>query len=321
VTDGLLAPLRLVLGEEELLVSRAVAEVVAAARAAEPDADVRELPVSQLEPAALAELLSPSLFGGRRVVVVRDAQSAGKDLAAALLAYAADPADEVSLVVTHTGGGRAKALADGLGKAGAVVVPCVRVGKHRDRLAFVKDEVGRAGGRISEAAAERLLDAVGNDLRELASVCAQLASDTGGTIDVDAIRRYHSGRAEVTGFTVADAVMVGDVAAGIEALRWAVAIGVDPVLMADALADGVRSVAKVAAAGRGNAYQLSNRLGMPPWKVERAQRQARGWSPAGITVAMRIAAETNAAVKGGAGDRVYAVEKAVLDIALARSLR
>ena len=85
----------------------------------------------------------------------------------------------------------------------------------------------------------------------------------------------------MSGFTVADAAMVGDVPAALEALRWALHVGVDPVPIADALADGVRTVARVASAGRGNAYQLASSLGMPAWKIERAQRQARGWTPGG----------------------------------------
>src|SRR5262249_2919076 len=44
-------------------------------------------------------------------------------------------------------------------------------------------------------------------------------------------------------------------------------------------------------------------LGMPAWKVERAQRQARGWTPDALVDAMRVAADCNAAVKGGSEDR------------------
>ena len=112
--------------------------------------------------------------------------------------------------------------------------------------------------------------------------------------------------------------MVGDVPAALEALRWALHVGVDPVPIADALADGVRTVARVAAAGRGNAYQLASSLGMPAWKIERAQRQARGWTPEGLVDAMQVAAECNAAVKGGSDDRGYALERAVFAVSAAR---
>jgi DNA polymerase-3 subunit delta len=318
--DAALTTLRLLLGEEELLVSRAVAEVVGAARAADPDADIRDVPAAGLPPGEVAELLSPSLFGGRRVLVVRDAHQAGKDLVAALSGYAADAVEDVTLVVAHSGGGAkaAKSLVEVMKNAGAEVVSCARVTKYRDKVAFVRREVQRNGGRCSEDAAQLMLDNVGSDLRELASVCAQLTSDTGGNVDVAAVRRYHSGRADVSGFTVADAVMVGDSPAALEALRWAMNIGVDPVPVADALADGVRTVAKVAAAGSGNPYRLASQLGMPPWKVERAQRQAKGWSGPGLSRAMQIAAETNAQVKGGAEDRVHALERAVLTMVDAR---
>jgi DNA polymerase-3 subunit delta len=315
------APLQLVLGDEEFLVARAISEIVATTKALEPEADIRQLEASQLTVGELAELFSPSLFGERRVVVLRGGQDASKDVASALLAYAAEPADEVVLVVTHLGAAKGKALADGLRAAGATVIPCAKVTKYRDRLAFVRSEISRHGARCSDETGELILEAVGHDLRELASVCGQLAADTGGTINAEAVTRYHRGRAEATGFTVADAAMVGDTAGALEALRWALAVGVDPVPIADALADGVRSVARVAGAGKGSAYQLASTLGMPPWKVERAQRQSRGWTPDGLASAMRAAATVNGEVKGGADDRIYALERAVLAIAEARGRR
>jgi DNA polymerase-3 subunit delta len=112
--------------------------------------------------------------------------------------------------------------------------------------------------------------------------------------------------------------MVGDVPGALEALRWALHVGVDPVPIADALADGVRTVARVASAGRGSAYQLAGTLGMPAWKIERAQRQSRGWNAEALVDAMQAAAACNAAVKGGAEDRGYALELAVTAVAAAR---
>ena len=75
----------LVIGDEELLATRAVAEVTAAVRALDDEADVRDLQAGALVPGELAELLSPSLFGGRRVLVLRSGQDAKKDLVSALI--------------------------------------------------------------------------------------------------------------------------------------------------------------------------------------------------------------------------------------------
>jgi DNA polymerase-3 subunit delta len=250
---------------------------------------------------------------------VRSGQDAKKDTVAALLNYARDPDSDAVLVVAHAGGAKGKALADGLRQAGAKVISASKITRHRDRMEFVRAEFRRLGGRCGEDAAEALSAAVGNDLRELVAACSQLIADTDGRIDAETVARYYRGRAEVSGFTVADAAMVGDVGGALEALRWALHTGVDPVPIADAIADGVRTVARVASAGRGSAYQLAGGLGMPPWKVERAQRQARGWTADALVDAMRAAAQCNAAVKGGAEDRGYALEKAVFAVAAARA--
>lgn len=313
------APLLLVQGDEELLAARAIASAVDAAKAADPGADVREYEASALSAGEVAEMLSPSLFGGRRVLVVRSGQDARKDLVTALLAYAKNPDPDVTLIVAHLGGAKGKAFADGLRAAGATVVPAAKLKGERERIAFVRDEFRRHGGRCDEVSASALLAAVGNDLREIAAACSQLLADTDGKITEAVVARYYKGRAEVSGFTVADAAMVGDLPGALEALRWALHVGVDPVPIADAIADGVRTVARVASAGRGNPYQMAGSLGMPAWKIQKAQERSRGWTPEGLVEAMRAAADCNAAVKGGAEDRGYALEQAVFAVAAARN--
>ncbi|WP_092557694.1 DNA polymerase III subunit delta [Actinoplanes derwentensis] len=310
--------LLLVQGDEELLAARAVAEAVEAARAAEPGADVRDYEAGSLVPGEVAEMLSPSLFGGRRVLTIRNGQDVRKDLSTVLLAYAKNPDPDVTLIVTHVGGAKGKAFADGLRAAGATVVPVMKFKKDTERTAFVRNEFRRHGARCDESAAAALLQAVGNDLREIAAACSQLLADTDGKITEAVVARYYKGRAEVTGFAVADAAMVGDLPGALEALRWALHVGVDPVPIADALADGIRTVARVASAGRGNPYQLASSLGMPAWKIEKAQARSRGWTPEGLVDAMRAAADCNAAVKGGAEDRGYALEQTVFAITAAR---
>ena len=316
-------PLLLVLGDEELLVERAVRTALDTARKADSSADLTRVRVTDLTPPELAELLSPSLFAEGRVVVLEGAQEIGKEIADAVLAYAKEPADGIVLLVLHTGGGRAKVAKDlpgALKKAGAVVVECSKITKPADRDAFVKDEVRRAGGKIDPAGLAALIETVGTDLRELAAAASQLVTDNDGRVDEAAVRRYHQGKAEVTGFAVADLAVVGDRAGAMEALRWAMQLGVPHVLVADALAEGVRTVAKVASAGRGDPFRMAGDLGMPPWKVKRAQGQSRGWTPAGLAEAMQIVAALNADVKGVAADADYALERAVLRVVAAHQM-
>ena len=133
--------------------------------------------------------------------------------------------------------------------------------------------------------------------------------------------RYYRGRAEASGFAVADKVVAGDRVGALEALRWALVLGVPPVLVADALADAVRTLAKVGGAGRGDPNRLAGVLGMPPWKIRKAQSQVRGWHPDALAVATAAAAEVNADVKGAAADVGYALERAVLRMCAAREIR
>lgn len=317
--------LQLVLGDEEFLVERAVRDLLVAARKADPMAESRRATVSDLTPAELVELLSPSLFAEGRVVVLEGAQDAGKDIADAVLAHAKEPGDGIVLVVVHSGGGRgkvAKELPAALRKAGAEVTECTKITKPGDRETFVRSEVRRAGGKIDGAAIAALIETVGSDLRELSSAASQLVADTeGGVVDEPAVRRYHTGRAEVTGFAVAEKAVNGDRQAAMEALRWAMQLGVPHVLVADALADAVRTIARVAAVGRSDPFRLATELGMPPWKVKRALAQARGWSQDGLAEAMQVAATVNADVKGAAADFDYALERAVLRIVAAAGRR
>ncbi|MEU3011498.1 DNA polymerase III subunit delta [Nocardia asteroides] len=311
------AAVHLVLGDEELLVERAVALVTAQVRAGAPDPDsvpVDRLRAGDASTAELAELLSPSLFAEDRVIVLESAAEAGKDAVAVITDAAADPPDGVVLMVLHSGGGRAKALAPALQKQGAQVHDCAKLTKAGERMEFVRAEFRAAGVRVPADAVQVLIESVGSELRELAAACSQLVADTGGKVDVNAVRRYYSGRAEVTGFDVAELAVAGDRSAAMEALRWATDRGVPHVLLADALADSVHTIARVGSAGRGDPFKLAQTLGMPPWKVKKAQAQARGWTPATIGTALQVVAALNADVKGGAADTTYAVEHALARI-------
>jgi DNA polymerase III subunit delta len=310
------AGLHLVLGDEELLVERAVGAVLRQARkrAGTDDVPVNRLRAGEVSTSELAELLSPSLFADERVVVLEAAAEAGKDAVTLIAAAAADLPPGTMLIVIHSGGGRAKALADQLKDLGAQVIPCARITKPSERADFVRHEFRALKVKVSDGTVTAVLDAVGSDIRELAAVCSQLVADTDGAVDATAVRRYHSGRAEVKGFDIADKAVVGDVAGAAEALRWAMMSGEPQVVLADALAEAVHTIAMVRPLS-GDPYRLAADLNMPPWRVQKAQKQARRWSPASVAEALRLVATLNADVKGAAADADYALEAAVRKVA------
>jgi len=316
-SDDLLAPVTLAVGQEDLLLDRAVREVVAAARAADSDTDVRDLTPDQLQPGTLAELTSPSLFAERKVVVVRNAQDLSADTVKDVKAYLGSPAEEITLVLLHAGGAKGKGLLDAARKAGAREVACPKMTKATDRLAFVRGEFRTVGRSATPEACQALVDALGSDLRELASAVSQLVADIEGTIDEATVGRYYSGRSEASNFTIADRAVEGRVVEALEALRWSIATGEPPVKIVSALAQGVRAIGKLQSSPNARPADL----GMPPWKINQVRQQMRGWSPDGVAVALRAVAEADAGVKGGGDDPEYALEKAVVTIARAARSR
>lgn len=308
--------LHLVLGDEELLVERAVGSVLRTlrAQAGSDDVPVDRMRAGEVSTSELAELLSPSLFAEERMVVLEAAAEAGKDAVALIASAAADLPPGTVLVVIHSGGGRAKALADQLKKLGAQVHPCARITKPAERADFVRAEFRTLRAKVSDDTVTAVLDAVGSNIRELAAVCSQLVADTAGQVDAVAVRRYHSGKAEVKGFDIADKAVTGDVAGAAEALRWAMLAGEPQVVLADALAEAVHTIARVGPLS-GDPYRLAGELGMPPWRVQKAQKQARRWSRDSVAEAMRVVATLNADVKGAAADADYALETAVRRVA------
>jgi DNA polymerase-3 subunit delta len=316
-----LPPTVLLLGDEELLVGRAVGALTAAARRREPDVVETERAGSEIEGPELHELLGPSLFGDARILIVRTAQDLRAAAFAVLRPYLEQPTEGTMIVLQHPGGAKGKVVLEAARKAEALEVGCAKLARPEERIDFVRAEVRRAGGTIAAEAAATLVDAVGSDLRELAAVSAQLVSDSGGRVDVDLVRAYHRGRAEVTGFAVSDLAVNGKAGSALETLRFALSVGVPHVVIADAIADGVRSVAKVIGSGRADPFALAGQLGMPPWKVKRAIGQARGWTEPGLRHALGVVATLNADVKGAAVDPSYALERAVRQVVEARSLR
>jgi DNA polymerase III subunit delta len=317
-----LAPVTLIVGEEELLVERAVSSVIAAAAGpaqASGGREVHEIRAADLRPGDLSSLAAPSLFGGASMVLVRSIQDASSQVAAELVRQTAAASPDVVLVLTHNAGAKGKPLLASLAQEGARRINCGVIKRFSERLDFLRGEFSRAGRSADEAGLRALLDAVGNDLRELSAACSQLAADTTGVISQPVVARYYRGRAEASGFTVADRAVEGKLADALEQLRWALATGVAPVLISSALAQGVRALGRVGSAPRGkSAEALAPVLGMPPWKIDRVRQQLRGWTPDGVARAHHAVVTADARVKGEGASPGYALEQAIQAIVACR---
>ncbi|WP_246186871.1 DNA polymerase III subunit delta [Microlunatus speluncae] len=320
--SGGLARTVLVTGPEGLLADRAVTDVLTKARNAAPEIEVTEVEAGRLDGGRLAEISGASLFSSTRAAVIRNLADLPADLNDQVLELAGVEVEDLVLVLVHGGGMKGKGLLDKLRKLKPVtVVDCPQL-KAWELPKFVSAEVKQAGGTLEPEAGQFLIDAVGHDLRALAAAIRQLIADTEGRIGVDTIRRYFGGRAEVTSFAVADAVLAGRTGEAMEQLRWATSTGVAPVLVTSALASGLRGLGKLISAPGGlREGDLAREVGVPPWKLKSMRAQVRGWDAGGLATALRAVASADAAVKGAEGDAEYALERAVLAVSEARSRR
>jgi len=312
---------RLITGPDEFLAARTMASVRGLVVAADPDADVVTLPAGDLGSGAMAEIASPSLFAASRCVIVSALEDLPADGVQPLAAYVSDPSPDVALVLHHAGGQKGKAVLDQLRKAGVTEVKAAAL-KRWELPGWVTQEFRAHRIKVDERAATALVDAIGDDMRALAGAVDQLASDCADeTISDQVVRRYFGGRAEVSGFAVADAVLEGRTAAAFEQLRWAFSTRVDPVLITSAVAGGLRGLARYRHAPRGlREADLAREVGVPPFKLKHLSRQSRDWSDRGLAGAIQAAAIADADVKGGGVDRQWACERLLIAVLRARAL-
>jgi DNA polymerase-3 subunit delta len=314
-------PLVLITGPEGVIAERALAATLDELRETAPDLEVVRLTAATYEPGALVLHASPSLFGGDKCIVVEDLDEAADELQADLLAFLAAPEPDVTLVVTHKSGQRGNKVLDTMKQSQSGVLEAPAIKSDRDKTDFAMHEFRRARRKATPDAVRALIEAVGKDVRELASACSQLVADTTGVIDEELVTRYHGGKVEATGFRVADAAVAGNAGEALRLLRHAIATGVDPVPIVAVLAQQLRQLVKVGAAGRGRSADVARDLGMAPWQVDKARRGLSGWGPEGLADSIQAVALADFEVKGGARDPVYSVERAILTITQARTGR
>ena len=308
----------LLLGSESALSDRALVKLMAQFK--EEGAEITTIFSADAVIGDIADALSPSLFSEKRTLIIRDLQDLLMEVQDEVTRYLADMDPTITVVFIHKGGVKGKALLDAIKKVKPEIITCDPLKKESEKQDFVKNMMLDAGRKITPGAVAALVGAVGNELRELSAACSQIASDTTGVIDESMIDKYHQGRMETTGFDVADATLDGDISKALLALRSAIATGTDPVMVTSAIASALRSLAKVSGANRGSkSFELAGVLGMAPWQIDKARRQLSSWPPKAIATAVAAIAQADAAVKGAAVDPIYALERAVSEIARARS--
>lgn len=308
----------LVTGSAEFESDRTVRRAVAAVMQTQPDCQLTESGASGLQPGELIGLTSASLFSDATAVVLTALQDLPDHAQTELLGYAVDPSPDVAVVLVHSGGQKGKGLLDKLRKMPSVTeVKVVQPKYERDYASWVQGEIRALGSRTDAEAAAALVASVGQDQRALAGAADQLVAslDEGQMVDLDLVRQYFGGRADVRGYEIADAAISGQLHVAMEQVRWAETAKVAPLLITAAFASGLRSLARLESAPQGlRDADLAAIVGAPPFKLRILRQQLSGWDAAGLAHAIRAVADADLAVKGGGADPGYAVERMVLEV-------
>ncbi|HVL91101.1 MAG TPA: DNA polymerase III subunit delta [Actinomycetota bacterium] len=254
---------------------------------------------------------TPSLFGGGRFVLVRDAHTLDEDAQDAIEAWAKNPADGVVLALMASGTTAAK-----LSKrfpAGAIIkaesVPPWKAAEWAVKRAKEK------GRRMSGPAAAALVESVGSDLRDLAAAIDRLVETSkAATIELDQVQERFTG-VESKVYQFVDSVFDRDLPLARKRLHGLLDQGENPIGLLAALARQLRVIAYVSGNDGRQAAAIAKDLGLKgEGAVKRAIRQARGFNPARIAKAYRVMADADLAMKSE-GDDPLVLELVVDEIA------
>ena len=298
-------------GPESALVERAISAQASRSRAADPTLQRVTIAAGDDDAAgAIRAAAAPSLFGDGVLLLVAGIDAADDAAASAIREVVADVPDNVTVVLTHPGGVKGKALVDAVKAAGARVVDCQAVKRGKATVDFISREFAANRRAATADAIGVLYEAIGQDVALLAAAVAQLASDVeADPIDADAVRAYFSGVAEVSGFAIADAVWERRAGDALRMLRQAM-LGSEgnrlgPATVAS-LAAGLRTLVRVGAMPPGaSEADVAREAAVPSWKVRMLRRQWSKWSgdQRRLAAAAVALADADGAMKGGVLER------------------
>lgn len=294
----------LIAGDDAFLSAQALDEVLKDA-----GHEVEHVPPGSDVGQVLESLRTPSLFGGRRVVVLRDVEQLGAEAQRELARYLGDPSPTGLLVLVA--GRPVPKLTQAVRGAGRVI-DAAR-GRRGDVATWLRDHARKAGLKASSDALNALLESVGEERMALAQALEELALafGSGARIGAEEVRRQFSGRADIRVFGFVDAVADRQTGPALEALHRLLRQGEAPQALFWTLSRHFRQL--LAVGDRGPA-QVARALGMQDWRAEKLVRQARGFPAGGLVRAYRALADADRKMKRSEEPEMLSLERAVVAI-------
>lgn len=308
-----LAPAYLVTGDADLLVQRALEDLLERIERAAPDVDLERLDATTAD--GLPEMRTASLFGGRRCVVITGAAGLTGRLAEQVEEYLEEPAPDAVLVLAAQGTGRIRRIAKRMGEVGErIEVKLPPPWQDRAWAELVRGELQRHGRDAEPAAVAALLERAGTDATAIAMRCGQVAAAASGRITVADVERIVEGQGNHGGFAIADAIADRDPATAVTAVRGALDAGEAPLALLGAITFRIRQLLQVR--GGATAKQMGTSSGMHRRLADRAHR----FGPGELAWCHDRIARADLDLKGSDLPPALVIEVAVLDLAVSRDV-
>jgi DNA polymerase-3 subunit delta len=254
---------------------------------------------------AVSACNSLGLFGGESRAVVVDGVEAWKAADVKQIEeYLASPAPDTVLVLVGDGLKKDAALAKAVAKTGEAHT--YEVGK-KELPQWVGEQFARLGAHADRDACRALVEAVGDDVGDLASEIQKLATWANGEpITRAVVEELAVGRAETPIFAVTDSWGSRDVAGTLRATeslfeRSSKARSGELMRVIGSLVSHVGRVRRISALTDEGVRpaEIATRLKVHPFVAEKSARQARNFSSDELAQATVKLAELDAGAKGG----------------------
>lgn len=254
-----------------------------------------------------------SLFDAGRLVIIRDGDDAKDPSLKAIGRWAENPTPDTRLVMLVSTPQGAKRVAKALGDVAEIRTPDDV--PPWEAPGWVVKRAKALGRRVTPDAAKALVEALGTDLRELATALDQLIASTPDDAAIDVARvvtQFRGIESRIHEFV--DALFDRDRAQALRRLRALLANDEPPILIVASIAAQLRILAMLSTSERRPAAAVAKELGIREGAVKRAMRRARNFTPDEIRHAYRVVADADLAFKSE-GDDPLVLELLVDEIA------
>ena len=332
------APAYVVAGEESVLVDRALALITSRVldEARSDDFSLTRLDGKTTSAAEVeAAARTASLFGGRRLVVVREAQALRPAEIKKLLEYLKKPVETTTLVLVVRGAGAssksprlakaagaASKLKKAVEKGKGVYVDCPRP-KPRDLPRLAESALAEHGLRASRDGLYALVEAVGEDLTALIQGVEKLALYVGdqGEIQAGDVAEVVADTRSQSVFALTDAVAEGAADRALRVLNNMIRDGESSLVIVGHLARHFRNLSSVQSLERKgeNVERIRANLGLHPFVVKKCLMQLKRFTPRALAGHLAALAECDLQLKRGRLPDNLALEKLVISLCGSRT--